>query len=657
MANTGLRALFSRVDAEEVPWAGGSLRVGPLDRLDRFTLGVIGVVFLLMLVNIGHLRPSMSDTWYHDNVAQQFRRDGGFSAWDQWDYAPTGRPQLYPPLLHLLLATLAVFTGGVIHASQLCAVIFLPLALLTTWYAGRRLMDSRVALLAVLIVLTDLMHFIIMEAHIAGCLINILLPLLMVSFLARRAWWSILLMTLMLYSHLGFPICVVAGLLLFGLKYRGYGRLALKVTGISLLFFTPWLSHVLSNLDWLPVLSEGGVPGGRLQKILSLQSFNVLLLVLGLWGIAIAPRRQPQRLLPAYLLIGFLPILFSYGGRYMMHTMPLWAILGGGVITPLVSRTVPTRNLLGLIFLTFLPWPTVGLMGGVAPIPLTAPILLAIMTVKGGAPLESGDKSEAYRPDCDQLADWLRQHTKPDQIVWTNSTWMADMIALLAQRRTSYGAWWECSKKVEEIDGQSLRDWLPRSVFACIRPEADTGSILTETTPMPGVDHTEDIGRFRLGVREPHWLARTGPAVTGWQPLTVAGAAGSVMQESEGLRWFFPASREKLAVILANAPRGAFAGAKLSLISSEMADDLVFGIRTADGHDYRWPLALAAPWQEYNVRVIFDWMVDAKGQRWPGGPISQVYFACPAAKASAKNTKERSLEVMRVELVPGGRVH
>ncbi len=589
MANTGLRALFSRVDAEEVPWAGGSLRVGPLDRLDRFTLGVIGVVFLLMLVNIGHLRPSMSDTWYHDNVAQQFRRDGGFSAWDQWDYAPTGRPQLYPPLLHLLLATLAVFTGGVIHASQLCAVIFLPLALLTTWYAGRRLMDSRVALLAVLIVLTDLMHFIIMEAHIAGCLINILLPLLMVSFLARRAWWSILLMTLMLYSHLGFPICVVAGLLLFGLKYRGYGRLALKVTGISLLFFTPWLSHVLSNLDWLPVLSEGGVPGGRLQKILSLQSFNVLLLVLGLWGIAIAPRRQPQRLLPAYLLIGFLPILFSYGGRYMMHTMPLWAILGGGGDhTARVSHGAdpepPRPDLPDL--------PSVadrGPDGRCGPHPADGAHPAGHHDRQGRGAPQSGDKSEAYRPDCDQLADWLRQHTKPDQIVWTNSTWMADMIALLAQRRTSYGAWWECSKKVEEIDGQSLRDWLPRSVFACIRPEADTGSILTETTPMPGVDHTEDIGRFRLGVREPHWLARTGPAVTGWQPLTVAGAAGSVMQESEGLRWFFPASREKLAVILANAPRGAFAGAKLSLISSEMADDLVFGIRTADGHDYRWP--------------------------------------------------------------------
>jgi hypothetical protein len=655
MASTGLRALFSGVEADEVPWAGASLRVGPLDRLDRFTLGLIAVVLLLLLVSITHLTPSMSDTWYHLNVAQQFRAEGGITGWDLWDYAPTGRPHLYPPLLHLLLATLAACTGGVIHASQLCAVSFLPLALLTTWYAGRRLMDSRVALLAVLIVLADFTHFIIMQAHIAGCLVNILLPLLMVSFLARRAWWSILLLTLMLYAHLGLPICVVAGLLLFGFRYRSYARLALKVTGISLLFFSPWLAHVLGHLDWLPVLTQGGVPGDPLRKLLSLQSFNLLLLGLGFWGLAVAPRRLPQRLLPACLLIGFLPILFAYGGRYMMHTMPLWALLGGGVIAPILPRAATTRCVLGVVFLTLLPWPTLSLMNGVNVIPLTTCHMLVIMTVRGGPLLEAGEKSEAYRPDCDQLADWLRRNTSPDEIVYTNSIWMADMISLLAQRRTDSGAWWECSKEQEKIEGQALRDWLPRSTFACIKPAADTGSILSETRTMPGVDRVYELGRFRLGQRDPHWLARTGAAVTGWRPLSVAGAAGSLARDGRSLRWTFPASRRELALIIANAPSGSFGGARLRLTSSVMADDLVFGLRTPDGRDYRWPLALAVADQTYNVRVIFGWMLNVQGQRWPGGPISQVYLACPPAKAPGKAAGERSLEVMQVELVPGGR--
>ncbi len=630
------------------------MRVGPLDRFDRFTLGLIAAIFLILLANINHLKPSMSDTWYHDNVAQQFRDEGGIGGWDMMDYAPTGRPQLYPPLLHVLLATLATFTGGIVHASQLCAAMFLPLALLTTWYAGRRLLDSRAALLAVLLVMTDLMHFVIMEAHIAGCLINILLPLLVVTFLARRAWWSILLMTLMLYAHLGFPICVVAGLLLFGLKYRSYGRLALQVTGISLLLFTPWLTHVLHYLDWLPVLKQGGMPGNPLHKLMSLQSFNLLTLGLGFWGIATASRRLPQRMMPAYLLIGFLPILVTYGGRYMMHTMPLWAILGAPMITWLLPPLATTRRILGVMFLTFLPWPTIGLMNGFNAIPLTAPHMLAIMTVKGGAPLENGDKSEAYRPDCDQLADWLRRSTPPDEIIHTNTVWMADMIALLAHRRTDSGAWWEDSKQQEIIDGQALRDRMPHSIFACIKPSADAGSILADTKPMPGVDHVYELGRFQIGVRDRHWLGRTGAAVTGWQPFSVAGTAGSVANDAGSLRWTFPVQRDQLALITANAPAGSFGGAKLTLASSVMCDDLVFGIRTPDGHDYRWPLALAVAERKDNVRVIFDWMLDAQGKRWPGGPISQVYFACPPAKAVEKTKGDRSLEVIQVELVPGG---
>ncbi|MBU0606784.1 MAG: hypothetical protein KKI08_02810, partial [Armatimonadetes bacterium] len=451
--------LWAPVDADPVPWAGQSLRVGSLDRLDRFTLAAILVVFLLLLVNIHHLKPSMSDTWYHVNVAQQVRAEGGLVGWDMWDFAPTGRPHLYPPLLHLLLATLAVFTGGVIPASQLCAALFLPLALLTTWYAARRLMSPTVALLAVALVLTDLIHLIIMEAHIAGCLVNILLPLLLVAFLARRAWWSILLLTLMLYSHLGFPVCVIAGLWLFGLKVRGYGRLALKVTGISLLFFSPWLAHVLAHLDWLPVLGQGGMPGDPVKKLLSLQSLNLLVLALGFWGIAVASRRQPQRTLPVYMLIGLLPILFAYGGRYMMHTMPLWAMLGATVITPLLRPPHTFRRVVGVLLLTLLPWPTITFMGGVKVLPITTPHMLAIMAIKGGPTLGEGERSEAGRADCEQLATWLRGSTAPDEIIYTDTVWIADMIALLAHRRTDFGAWWECSKEAEKIEGQALRDW------------------------------------------------------------------------------------------------------------------------------------------------------------------------------------------------------
>lgn len=660
MAKTSLwRRLLAPVESDRVPWEGASLRVGPLDRYDRYALGVIACVLLLLLVNLPHLKPSMSDTWYHVSVAKHFLNEGGITGWDSYDYAPVGRPHLYPPLLHLLLAALGGLTGNMLLASQLCAATFLPLALLTTWYAGRRLVGSTAALLAVLLLLTDLIHLVVMEAHIAGCLVNILLPLLLVAFLARRAWWSVALLTLMLYSHLGFPVCVALGLLLFGLKYRAYGRLALKVTGISLLFFTPWLAHVLQHLDWLAVAHNAGIPGAPLKKLLSLQMLNLLALGLGLWGIARAPRRQPQRLLPAYLLVGFLPILLSYGGRYTMHTLPLWALLGAPLLTGLLPARAPRRRVLGVILLTLLPWPSLGVMQHWQVLPLTTPHLLVLMATTRRPLLQQGEKTEAYREDCEQLAAWLRRATPPEEVIHVNTVWVADMIALLADRRTDFGAWWECSKQQENIAGRDLRDWWPQSTFVYIKPENDAGSILWKTPTLPGVDHTYGLGRFEVGLRDPHWLAGRGAAVRGWRPVSYAGLGG-VYGPTPPLHprrrlWRFAAGQGKGAVLAAPGPAGSFAGARLRLTANLMSEDLVFGIRTTDGHDYRWPLSLAYPGQPANVRVVFDWMLDEQGKRWHGQAVKEVYFASPADSGKLQGTGERTLEILGCDLVDGGR--
>lgn len=659
------RNIWSPFDAEELPWAGQSLKVGKLERIDFWTLGVIGFVFIMLMFNLEHLKPSMSDTWYHVGVAKRFIENGGITAWDWWNYAPTGRPHLYPPLLHLIISTLGSFTHNIILASQLCAATFMPLSLLTIWYAARRILNPQAALLAVLLVLTDMMHFIVMEAHIAGCLINIMLPLLMITFLSRRMWLSILLMTLMLYSHLGFPVCVILGLLLFGVKYRSYLRLAFKVVFISLIFYTPWLSHVLHYLDWLPVLGNKGMPGSIVNKLFSLQSFNLLLLSLGFWGIASAPRSKPECMLPIYMLLGFLPILFTYGGRYTLHTMPLWAILGASVITGLLPVTATKRRIFGIICLTLLPWPTVSFMGGFFPMPLTAMHMLTIQTIKGSAVFDDKEKSEAYRPDCDELTAYLLKNTAPDEIIHTNTVWVADMISLLSDRRTDLGAWWECSKEEEKIVGRDYRDSSPQATFVYIRPEADAGSILGAIPTMPGMDETRILGRFQIGIRKPHKLALQGTKITNWQALSVAGASSKIKPAEQGVHWEFPKKRDKLALITAPVVPGKYAGAKLKLSSSKMSDDIVFGIHTTDGKDYRWPLSLAIANRNYNVRVVFDWMTDESGKTWNGQQISQVYFACPPGeniklsqpkKDKDKKNQDRALEVMSVEIVAGDHI-
>ena len=619
----------STVDPVRLP---RSLRLGPLDRFDRWTLGMIAVVFLGLLVNVGNLRPSMSDTWYHLSVAERIVQDGEIPGWDWWHYAPIGRPNLYPPLLHIILAFLAQFTGSIVAAGQVCAVSSLPLGLLATWYCARRIADSRVALLATVVLMADMFHFVVMQAYIAGCLTNILMPVLLVTFLSRRAWWSILLMSLMYYSHLGFPHCVALGLIVFGLKYPSYLRLALKVVGISLIFYTPWLSHVLGHLDWLAVARHGGVPGSLLEKVLSLQAFNLVLLGLGIWGISVAPRSSPVRMLPVYMLIGFLPILFSYGGRYTMHTMPIWGILCGGILRPLLPVASGSRRVLGIVMLSLLPLPSVGLFGGIMPIPLTGSHLLIISALRGQPGLGDDGGGEAYLADCDELVAWLRANTGPREIVYTNKVWIADLISVLADRPTDFGAWWECSKESAKLYSRALRDWAPEAVFVCIKPDADGGSILGPTVAMPGVDERISIGRFDIGVRRLGRVRHTGKTVSGWQALSAAGAAGSAESSAGLVAWRFQERDGNLALISARVPAGDWSGLGLCIKSSAMTGDLVLGVRDASGHDYRWPLSVPDPDTWYNVRAVFRWMTDAQGNQWEGGVVREAYLAHPASE-------------------------
>ncbi len=627
-----LKLLLGPVPDAEIPLEPRSLRLGQLGRFDRWSLALIGLVASILLLRVHSLTPSMSDTWYHLGVAKRIAAEGQIPGWDWWNYAPLGRPHLYPPALHLLIAGLAKVAGSVVFAGQLCAATFYPLALLTTWYCARRLLDDRYALLAILLMMTDLFHFIVMEAYIAGCLVNILMPVLMVCVLSRRAWWAIACMTVMYYAHLGFPHCVALGLLLFGLKYRAYLGVVLKVVCVGFLFFTPWLAHVVGNLDWLAVLQNRGMPGGLLQKLLSLQAFNLLVLVLGLWGIAVTPRADAARRMPLYLLLGFLPILFSYGGRYTMHTMPLWAILGASVIGGLLPPHASRRMVAGVIGLTLLPWPSLTLSSGrPMPLPLTGSHVLAMVAVTGRAMLDNGDKSEAYREDCDQLARWLQANTGKDEIIHVNKVWVADMISLLTDRRTDYGAWWECSKQSATLYGRAYRDWKPRATFVYLKPEADAGSILGEGGPMPGVDERLAIGRFDIGLRRAHHRSPVGePLALSWRAVTAPGMTGTVTPRRDGFTWRFRPEKEKLSMVAAALPRPRrVAGIAFTIQCSETRGDLVFGVRRPDGVDWRWPLSLPEADVPENVRVVLDWTTNEASEAWSGGEVGELYFVRP----------------------------
>lgn len=641
-----IASLFSVYPYVDLENSGRDRRLwrGPFDTFDAFSLGFAAVIALVLLARADGLQPWMSDTWYHLAIADQVVDQRGIPAWVDWDYAPVGRPHLYPPLLHVLLALLSLVTGSVISAGQVLAVLFLPASYIACWYAARWIFDSRTALVAVLVLSLDFGNTLVELAYIPSCFVNILAPLLLVTLLTRRTWASIALLTLMLYAHLGIPYLAAFGLVLFGIKYPRYRSEVIKVVGIALLFALPWLLRVWLHREWIAgVTSNVGLPMGLWKRIFSLQLFNGVLIGCGLWGIRNLHKGRAQEAIVRWLLVGMLPLLFSYGGRYTMHSAPLWAIPAATVLVRLLPAGATWKRAAGLAAATLLPTPSL--------VPLTTTHAMVLLAAKG-RPLfgDNPRKSEAYLADCDQVTAWLRAHTTPHEIIHVNKEWIGDMIPLLAGRPTDFGAWWECSREVAKLHNRHFRDDGRRSVFVCVHPQSDPGSILGPTRTMPFVDERTAFGRLVVGVRHERrfsarqtldafddakglkWRANdagpncrlavasepnapasdhaaadvspqegpdTGPSPfasevpgPGAQPKPPGSAQTLDRQERRFLSW-------RISRHVGDAPRierpfapGKATGVALNIRTSAPLGDVTLGVTETDGSEYEWSLAL-----------------------------------------------------------------
>lgn len=666
---TGLLQVYRHVDLDNSR-RDRRLWRGPFDVFDGFSLAFIGLIALVLVARADGLDPFVSDTWYHLATAKQVAERGEIPDWMDWDYQPVGRPNVYPPLIHVLVAGLSKVTGDVLTAGRAFAVLFLPASFLSCWFAARWIFDSRTALVAVLVLSLDALHAFIEMLYIPSCFTNILGPLLLITILTRRTLASIVLLTLLGYSHLGVPYLAAFGLVLFALKYPRYrGEVAL-VCITAFLFASPWLYKAWSQRAWL----SAGIPGGFMM----LHSLNLVLIGCGLWGIRNLKKHRAQEAIVRWALIGMVPLLLSYGGRYTMHSAPLWAISAATVLVRLLPAGATWKRAAALVAATLLPTPAL--------MPLTTTHAMIMMGISG-RPMMGGDetKGEALFQDSYDAIAWVEEHTEPGEIVHVNKEWIADMIPLLSDRRSDWGCWWECSREIGKLQNRAYRDNGDRRVFVCIRPKSDTGSILGPTERMPHVDEAEEIGRFVVGVRwtrlfEP--LKQVDGFGEGTEVKWEVGGEGTGGQawvtetpSSSWLSWHIPAgaTEAELGWPVSAAEAGGIA---LTMRTSAPLEGLKLGLTEEDGSRFAWDIAVpsvaeALPVTAYGpplerplwqrVRVAFDWLTPVGGTEDDGegearqldlGQVRSMWLSVPPMAEHAVQVDIDEVMLMRVAVVP-----
>jgi hypothetical protein len=296
------------------------------------------------------------------------------------------------------------------------------------------------------------LSYIIMPAS----LVLALTGLLFLTFTQKKLLYSIILMAIMLWLHISMPILAIIALLAFSLLRRkeGYLKFFLKVFAASVLFYSPWLIHVVVNIEWL---SSAGLP---------IELFVPFIVwALGLPAFILSFRYYKADYF-VYTLYAFslVPMFSGYGARFWFYlAIPLSFFVGVTLSRHVGSRSGKWRavKMILIIILVASAVAVVPAVGGAAPVkqgPLAYPnnsfslLPSAFLQLLLWPPLQRSMVTLGIFPFY-LASGWIRTNTQPFQpicYIGLNPTG-ASIITAFTGRPTTGGMWLEVMNPLIQI--------------------------------------------------------------------------------------------------------------------------------------------------------------------------------------------------------------
>ena len=404
--------------------------------------------------------PLELDPYYHLLIARQVVDAGGPMAYEWWEHAPVGRPHLYPPILHLLLAFLLQSGLSPVTVIRLASVV-LPVALLASVYiAMRRLAGPSVALAALGAALTPFAFHLHCAITLAATLGMMELLWLLIALEEHRPAAAGSLFVLLGYTHLGLPGIALIVVTAHAVVRGGAAWKMLARAGWGLLLILPWWVHLLSARPGLQVTARWENMGIEIMPVL------LIAVAAGLWR---CWRLKGPFVWLIACWIGFLTLVPRHFYRWLNGEgmLPLllldgvgieWAVHAWGAARwtfPRIETPSERRMVAGaLAGIALLLSPTLVLTDVAAPThphrlvsplresgrlhwqwrwPDAAPWHLA------GAPFAVRKERDAtfLSPHIERLAALVARQTGSSDILWSNAPYALGLIAALAHRPMS----------------------------------------------------------------------------------------------------------------------------------------------------------------------------------------------------------------------------
>jgi len=200
--------------------------------------------------------PQFVDIYYHTLTAWGFIEAGGYSSWDFWQYAPLGRPHIYPPFFHIILSVLLKLGIDKIFIAKFFETIVPILFLVTLWYFMKKNYSGRLSFFILVMAASSFSFYISLSNNIPATL-AVILGFFVFHYLFRKKFLrALLLLALCFYTHIGVSWFFAFSVLLFGLLNRQYRKLSLLVCLSAIILSAPIL---IKQFYGLRLISLSGI--------------------------------------------------------------------------------------------------------------------------------------------------------------------------------------------------------------------------------------------------------------------------------------------------------------------------------------------------------------------------------------------------------------
>jgi len=276
------------------------------NRWDVYSLGLI-VFFSLLQIPRFYLFPQFIDEYYHLYSMLGFDWSGGWVGWDYWEFAPWGRPHLYPPFYHFLL--LGFYKLGIdkIFSLKLVGFFILPFLFICLWKVLSEFFGKRFGFFSIFLLSSSFPVYSCITTHIPASFALIFGFFGWLALKRKRLISATLFLGLSFYTHAGIPWIFLLSLIFFAVIDKGYRKFTFKLIFLSLIFAFPMIFHQLRYVKFI-----------RIVTFLEAQfmRINPIILLLAALGVVFCLRRKGFYMLLIGFAIGSYLIFFKYPYRY-----------------------------------------------------------------------------------------------------------------------------------------------------------------------------------------------------------------------------------------------------------------------------------------------------------------------------------------------------